>query len=397
MSTFEIIDRKQFCKNIVSNGSILSEYDIDSLSSTWEYHPLLKHKNINYAKIFVNGKTLNDCCPEYLRENWEEVQRKNKVFARAFRNTKVRMTNCCLFDLLPENFTVEYFSLVNKITDHVLKLNERPKNYDFLVRVFEVCGEIENQKLNIDFSPLKRELYKNDVRAFYEKIKKTSPYIKYNVFGSKTGRLSTKPGSFPMLNFNKQFRNILKPQNDLFVEIDYNAAELRTLLALNNYPQPEEDIHDWHIELFRKYFGETLNRDQAKQKVFAWLYNEKADTPVQEIKNAYSKSDILAKYYKNGSVSTPFGRTIPVEAEKALNFIIQSSSNDNFLLGAIKAFDFLQGKKSFVTSLMHDSILIDLKKEEEDLVADLVEIMQNTALSKFKVNIKKGYNFGEMR
>ena len=136
MSTFEIIDRKQFCKNIVSNGGILSEYDIDSLSSTWEYHPLLKHKNINFAKIFANGKTLNDCCPEYLREHWEGIQDKNRVFGRAFRNTKVKMANCCLFDLLPENFTIDYFNTVNKITDHVLKTREKPENYDFLVRVF---------------------------------------------------------------------------------------------------------------------------------------------------------------------------------------------------------------------------------------------------------------------
>ena len=77
------------------------------------------------------------------------------------------------------------------------------------------------------------------VRNFLKKIKKTEPYIKYNIFGTKTGRLTTKPNSFPILTLKKEYRSILKPNNDLFVELDYNAAELRVLLTLMNVEQPK--------------------------------------------------------------------------------------------------------------------------------------------------------------
>ena len=48
------------------------------------------------------------------------------------------------------------------------------------------------QQLNIDTFPLKEKIHKFKVRQFLNKINKTSPYISYDMYGTKTGRLTTQ-------------------------------------------------------------------------------------------------------------------------------------------------------------------------------------------------------------
>ena len=92
--------------------------------------------------------------------------------------------------------------------------------------------------------------------------------VSYNQHGSVTGRLTLDKGSFPILNLPKNFRKVLKPSNDFLVEFDYNAAELRTMLALMEMAQPQEDIHNWNI---RHIFKDGCSREEAKKRAFDTL------------------------------------------------------------------------------------------------------------------------------
>ena len=116
--------------------------------------------------------------------------------------------------------------------------------------------------------------------------------LKYDIFGTKTCRLTTKKHSFPILTFPKKYRSIVKPNNDLFVELDYNAAELRMLLALSGKEQPSEDIHDWNVS---NVYQNSLTREAAKKRIFAWLYNPKSKDKLSN--KAYDRNSILKKYY----------------------------------------------------------------------------------------------------
>ena len=92
------------------------------------------------------------------------------------------------------------------------------------------------------------------VRNFIKHNKNTFPYVVYDPFKSKTGRLVTK-NSFPILTMDKNYRKILKPNNDWFIEFDFNAAELRVLLGLLGKEQPQEDLHEWNKKNVYKDFG----------------------------------------------------------------------------------------------------------------------------------------------
>ena len=74
--------------------------------------------------------------------------------------------------------------------------------------------------------------------------------------------MTTQSNSFPILTLDKSYRSVLKPNSDWFVELDYNAAELRVLLGLSGKEQPEGDLHKWNVE--NVYKGE-ITREQAKK------------------------------------------------------------------------------------------------------------------------------------
>ena len=184
----------------------------------------------------------------------------------------------------------------------------------------------------------------------------------------------------------------MKPHNHWFLELDFNANELRVLQALNGVEQPKEDIHDWNI---KNIFGSGTERSEAKKRAFAWLYNPNSeDTAMSKF---YNKDKILSTYYKDGIITTPFDRKIPSDDFHALNYLIQSTASDVCLTQAIKLDKLLNNRKSYITAVIHDSVLIDYNEDDRDLLKDLVETYGNTDFGEFKVNIAAGVNYGEMR
>ena len=84
----------------------------------------------------------------------------------------------------------------------------------------------------------------------------------------------------------------MEPNNDWFVELDFNAAELRVLLSLANKSQPDMDIHKWNIQ---NIFGDQGTRSDAKKRAFAWLYNPQSED--HTMNRFYERDEVLKKYW----------------------------------------------------------------------------------------------------
>jgi hypothetical protein len=363
----------------------------DGLTRTWEYASYLG-EDIEYASLYCGGKSLEQVCPDHFLEKYTEIIDKLKSFIISFNESKIDLDKNCFFDLVPERFLRDFCEIKNHITEYVFQNYEKPKNYDFLLELTKSLDKINKRELNINLKFMSKHMSSERGRRFYKKLAKTSPHIRYNMFSTKTGRLSVHKNSFPILTLDKDFRKILEPNNDLFVELDYNASELRTLLALSGKKQPPEDLHEWNS---KNVYRGLLSREKSKKRIFAWLYNPSSKDYLSSL--AYDRDTVVEKYFNGDRVTTFFDRTIPADDHHALNYIIQSTANDLLLRKLIELDEYLKDKKSYIAFSIHDSLVIDFDKDEQNLISDIAKIFSGTNFGDFKVNLSIGKNFGEMR
>ena len=244
---FQALDNKQECYKIYCDGDLIGDYQNSSLTHTWSPSEHFLQENLEYAQIWCHGASLEDVCPEELKGRWASVNKKAKVFIKSFYNSKINLEEVCFYDMVPKKFLLEFYEIKNKITLHVFENYEKPKNYTFLKDLVLFLKELEKNHLNIDLTNI--DCFDKKNRNIVSKIKKDEQRIIYNPWKTVTGRLTTQSNSFPILTLNKDLRKVIKPQNDVFVEFDFNAAELRVLLGLLGQEQPAEDIHIW-ISMF---------------------------------------------------------------------------------------------------------------------------------------------------
>lgn len=388
---FQALDNKKDCYGFFQDGALHAKAPPNPTQRTWRYTPHIQAENAEFAYLYTGGATLSEACPEELRGEFLKISDKLKAFLRSFHVAKVSLDDNCFYDLVPEKFLLQYFDLKSKITKHVFENYEKPSNYEFLSELDKLLVGISLQKINIDKPEFKKLYGSTGFRTVFNALRDQRDKVEYNLFGTKTGRLSTSSNSFPILTLKKDFRKILKPQNDWFVEVDFNAAELRTLLALSGRSQPNIDIHEWNIE--NVYRG-SVTREEAKKKIFAWLYNPESND--YRSSRIYRRDEVLNKHYDGKIVSTFFGRTIPADDHHALNYIIQSTASDLFLRRAVEVGKILESRKSNVAFLLHDSMVIDLDMEDKPLLKTIISTFSDTELGQWRTNVSVGDTFGTM-
>ena len=385
---FQTLDDKEECVAIYADGKILQELP-GELSRTWGYSAFLQDEPIEYAKIYCGGKTLDKVCPDYIKEDWDKINNRMKAYHRSFVEAKIDLRQNCFFDLVPERYLLMYYDLRNRITGHVFANYEKPANYDLILGMTKITNKIKYQNLNINLDGV---TITPKLRDLLIKHDRSRAYINYNIYGTKTGRLATGPGSFPILTMKRDLRNIIKPTNDCFLELDFNAAELRTVLALNGHKQPCMDLHEWNVQNIYQGKG---TRESAKKRVFAWLYNPNSEDKLTN--RYYDRGKVKDRFFSNGKVKTSFNREIESDDYHAFNYIIQSTTSDLFMKQMIKIHDYLKDKQSFIAFSLHDSLVLDFSKEDLKNVPELVTMFSNTDLGQYLTNVSIGKNFGEMK
>jgi len=390
---FQTLDDKSECVGVYVDGKLHFDDVPDNLTKTWKYTGSVQDDAIEYAWLYCGGKDLQAACPEHLKGELTEVQKTFKAYLKSFQIAKINLRDNCFFDLVPSDFLMEFCEVRNKITEHVFETYSRPKNYEHLDQAYRLLHKIRYQKLNINVDGCRHLMTstsdREDIRML---VKNKSHYVDYNLFGTVTGRLTTKRASNPILTMKSKFRELIKPTNDWLVSFDYNGAEIRTFLALSGHEQPQDDIHFWNMK--NLYSEQSIEREEAKVRFFSSFYNHN-DTSLNG--SIYNRERVVEAHYDGKSVNTFFGRQIPVDERKAFNYIIQSTTADRTIERAVALDKALEGYKSKVSFIVHDEIVLDIVEEEKHIIPQLKEVFQNNKLGKFRANVKAGKTYGTLR
>ena len=389
---FQVLDTKAECTGYYSNNLINRGALPPLTGETWEYSAHLPGDRYEIGRIYSHGSTLTQVCPQEMSVEWDSIKKMIKSCLKAFRTASLSLDDNCFYDVLPEYFLFQYLQAKNKITQHVLDTFQRPANYDFMYNLVEMLSDVRTRELNINIAPIQHLLSSVRGQNFHRTVQTVKHVCDYNPWGTVTGRLATTPSSFPILTMNKEFRGCIAPHNDWLLELDFNAAELRTLLALSGEEQPENDIHDWNV---KNIFDGNLTREEAKVQTFAWLYSSKEN---KDLERLYNKDLVRNKYWDGCKIETDYGRIIEnVDEHHALNYIVQSTTIDMVHEQAYKVYELLKGRKSHIAFLIHDAVYIDLAEEDRYEILNLLDTFKKTRYNMFKVNVSAGKNLGEMK
>lgn len=264
---------------------------------------------------------------------------------------------------------------------------------------------------------------------------------------TRTGRLSSVEPNLQNIPIRgeegRKVRRAFIPSNDLFLSIDYSQIELRILAHISDSKELIEAFRngqDIHTKVAADIYGvqesdvTKLMRSTAKAVIFGIVYgisgfglgeNLNIDRKqAQEFINKYYElypgvknymDNIIKEAYEIGSVRTLFNRKRTIEelsnknymirtsGERiALNTPIQGTSADIIKKAMVLVFE--EFKKENIKSKMvlqiHDELVIDTIKEEEEKVTEIVKnVMENVIeLSvPLKVGIAKGKDLYEAK
>ena len=369
----QTLDIKNNCKGIFYKGNfVLSDYNkiVEKNFISWKHSPILNDERYRYLYLSAKDDDLSSFSAD--PELYIKFQSKMEAHKKAALTAKVSLNNECFFDLLPEHQLTKWFSIRQQALENLWKSKQKDTDYEILHKAHVLVTNIAQQ--NIEFnSKLGRVLY--------------------NIFGSATGRLTTKRHSVPVLTLKKEQRSLLKPQNDAFVELDLNAAEVRTLMALSGREQPPGDIHEWVV---RNVFDDKIDRSKAKIELFAWLYNP--SNSKSRFDQIFSRQ-IFRDFYSSEDeiLTTPFGRRLAVDERKAQNYLLQSTTSDIVIENAYKIMKMLKDKKSQIAFTLHDSIILDMAKEDVKMLKDIKHQFESNKWGFFSSTCKIGKNFGDLK
>lgn len=289
-----------------------------------------------------------------------------------------------------------------KAVEKVIKY-ELPKGFDFYNKLATgVFYLLEQPGLVIDTENYVKQ---NKITTPEFNIKENKIYTSYNLY-NKTSRPTN---TFNSINFaaipkTKEYRELIKPENDYFVEADYDGYHIRLLCEQIGYELTDEPAH---TQLAKLYFNkEVISEEEyteAKQINFQAIYGKipaeyksleffkKIQKHINMLWETYEQQKyvldpISGKEYKNTSTD--------MHPQKLMNYLIQSLETSRNILTLKDLLEYLTGKKTKVVLYTYDSFLIDFALEDgKETLIRIQEIMESGGKYPIKIKHGKSMNF----
>lgn len=328
-----------------------------------------------------------------------------------------------IWDLAGEEFNIQSPKQLGDILFEKLVIGKGKKNKSGYVTDAKTLEKLKDKHEIINKILLHRNLVKIN-STYIEGIKS---HIRENgnvrcIFNqtlARTGRLSCSEPNLQNIpvreELGRQIRKAFVPKNDLFLSADYSQIELRILAHISKDEKlisafnENKDIHRAvAADMYNKCEEDItkVERKTAKAVIFGIVYgisgfglgeNLKITTAQASlfIKKYYElypnvkkyMDDIIIKTKECGYVTTLYNRKRKIEEIRNSNFLvrqmgermalntpIQGTSADIIKDAMIKIDEELTSKnlKSKMVLQVHDELIFDVVKEEEEIIRELV-------------------------
>ena len=358
-----------------ANGQLYSEIP-PNFTATWDRSVQNLSQNLDFVR-FHSGDS-----PEahnLIFNSWQEQEITSK-FKTALEISKIPVE--LLEQTLPEHILFPILDARLLAMRDILQTWPRSPDYAFLAALHSLFDAIATHPIRFAKTALKGPL-STAAKKYISVAMAREPYIKYSKTRGMSGRLRLEHDSFPIHSICKECREYLVPNNDVFIELDYNAMDLRCIYGLCGVEQEKEDPYE---RLNRTIFGGSVERSEIKRRVYAYAYND--DSHDEVLGTLFSKPALFT-LIRSGGDEFPAGKEIAYK--------VQKTASDVMLKAKVAIAEKLKNNKSYVAFSIHDSVVLDFAKEDKDLIRELIMVFSQTQFGQFVVNAKIGKNYGSMK
>jgi hypothetical protein len=221
-------------------------------------------------------------------------------------------------------------------------------------------------------------------------LSRSKIYTQYNLY-TTTSRPSNTFNSinFAALNKDDGERACFKPENDKFIELDFQGYHPRLIGEMIGFNFPK-DKNTYDV------LGELLgvSRQEAKELTFKQLYggvwSEYQNKPF--FKDVIKYTDGMWDTYQYGGSIKCDNKIFIRDDEnitrtKLFNYIVQSKETSTNVDLLKLVFDKLKDKKTKLVLYTYDAFLFDYSNEDKGLIQEIVNILD------YPVNIKQGKTY----
>jgi hypothetical protein len=220
-------------------------------------------------------------------------------------------------------------------------------------------------------------------------LNRSKIYTQYNLY-TTTSRPSNTFNSinFAALHKDDGERACFKPENDKFVELDFQGYHPRLIGEMIGFDFPKD-------KNTYEYLGGILgvSQQEAKELTFKQLYggvwSEYQSKPFFE--KVLSYTDDMWDTYQYGKRLVTENKIFMPDANmtksKLFNYIVQSKETSTNIQLLELVFNLLEGKKTKLVLYTYDAFLFDYSKEDGNLIQEIINILD------YPVNIKQGKTY----
>ena len=286
---------------------------------------------------------------------------------------------------------------INRIIPIVKHYEYCEKTFEDLKnRINEPINDFYNNKATVVFNAIERSglrVNREEFESRFHLLDSEYVYTQFN-FKTLTGRPANKFGgvNYAAINKDNGDRQCFIPRNDILFELDISAYHPTLLANLVGYDFGDKDIHSAFAEMY------GVDYQKAKELTFKQLYGgvfeQYKDLEFFKKVQVYVE-ELWEEFNNSGQVIVPISRYCfkkdkleNMNPQKLLNYVLQNLETATNVRILWEIFRLLKGKNTKLVLYTYDSFLLDLDKNEKQVIKEILEVFK-----KHKLQVK--YSYGD--